>query len=247
MIVAINNLQSGSVQTLEGTVSRIDREGEDFVLRDATGQIWVEVDLDDDIALRLSLGQRVTVIGRLDEPDDLNDFDFDALRVTRADGLVVFDRLGSRAAGRGDDVLTGNSRADTLKGGTGNDILTGRGGRDTLMGGSGRDTLIGGLGKDVLLGGAGRDRFVYESVAEAGDQINDFNAAVDVIDISQIFAAPQYVSLQPLTDYLQFSQVGSNTVVRIDPDGDAGVNSFRPLATLQNVAASRLSANNFIV
>jgi len=250
MVVAISNLQRGSVQTIEGTVTRVDRDDEEFVLRDASSQILVEVDIDDNQLLRISPGQRVTVIGRLDldlDDDDFDDTNFDARRITRANGTIVFDRLRSRASGRGDDVLTGGGRADTLNGGAGNDILTGRGGKDRLVGGAGSDTLIGGSGQDVLIGGAGSDRFVYQSVAQRGDRINDFKPNVDTIDVSQIFAAPQYASSQPFIDYLQLRQVGANTVVRIDSDGDLGTEAFRPLVTLQNVVATRLNANNFVV
>lgn len=250
MVVAINSLQTGSVQTIEGTVTRVDRDDEEFVLRDASGQILVDVDIDDNQILRVSPGQRVTVIGRLDldlDDDDFDDTNFDARRVTRANGSIVFDRLWSRASGRGNDILTGGGRADTLNGGAGDDSLTGRGGKDRLVGGAGTDTLIGGLGKDVLIGGAGSDRFVYQTVAQRGDRINDFNPVVDLIDISPIFAAPQYASLQPFTDYIQLRQVGANTVVQIDSDGDSGSGAFRPLVTLQNVVATNLNASNFVV
>jgi serralysin len=49
-----------------------------------------------------------------------------------------------RHEGGGDDVLTGNDVANTLRGGGGNDALYGSGGDDTLIGGAGNDTIEGG-------------------------------------------------------------------------------------------------------
>jgi uncharacterized delta-60 repeat protein len=55
--------------------------------------------------------------------------------------------------GSGNDILTGNSLANSLTGNAGNDILVGNPGDDILSGGNGRDILIGGVGIDTLLGG----------------------------------------------------------------------------------------------
>lgn len=57
-------------------------------LLQSSGRILIDADLDD-CFLALQTGEGVTVVGRLD-PDDA---DFDALRITRADGTVLYDRL----------------------------------------------------------------------------------------------------------------------------------------------------------
>ncbi|CAO3409230.1 calcium-binding protein [Azospirillum largimobile] len=57
----------------------------------------------------------------------------------------------------GDDLLTGDWRADTLSGGAGNDTLLGGDGNDWLDGGDGDDRLDGGTGNNTLRGGAGND------------------------------------------------------------------------------------------
>ncbi|CAO3358758.1 calcium-binding protein [Azospirillum melinis] len=57
----------------------------------------------------------------------------------------------------GDDLLTGDWRADTLSGGAGNDTLIGGDGNDWLDGGDGNDRLDGGTGNNSLFGGAGND------------------------------------------------------------------------------------------
>lgn len=64
---------------------------------------------------------------------------------TIANGVVIENATG----GGGDDVLIGNSVANTLTGNAGADTLMGRDGNDTLIGGAGNDTLDGGNGVDT--------------------------------------------------------------------------------------------------
>ncbi|QYO63415.1 type I secretion C-terminal target domain-containing protein [Leptolyngbya sp. 7M] len=195
-IVNINRLTPSSVQTIAGQIARIIDEDE-FILQDSTRRIRVDANLDDR-RLSVARGDRVTVIGQLDN----DDFEFQARRIMKANGAVVFDRLGTSAASAADDILVGGRRSDQLNGGAGNDML------------------IGGFGNDTLTGGAGRDRFVYETVRDRSDRITDFSATEDVIDLSKIFARRNYSSTQPFSDYVDVVQSGSRTVIRIDPDGD---------------------------
>ena len=85
------------------------------------------------------------------------------------DGHDLLISIENINAGGGNDVVTGNRSANTIKGQNGNDSLNGApghdyliGGRghDNLKGGSGNDKLIGGQGHDKLFGGSGRDTFV---------------------------------------------------------------------------------------
>ena len=92
---------------------------------------------------------------------------------TAAAGVVVSLAVQSEGF-----TLTGSGFADTLTGGSGVDILNG---------GAGVDTLNGGLGNDVLTGGAGSDIFQFSSaIGGVGniDQITDYNAPTDVINLS---------------------------------------------------------------
>lgn len=125
-----------------------------------------------------------------------------------ASGFERYDLRGSR----GDDSLTGDSRADTLDGaggndrldgagandvligGAGNDTLFGGDGNDTLDGGAGRDTLMGGEGNDVLTGGAGRDTFYFWGPSIGNDRITDFEAGTDRIVIDPVFEMVPVVS-----------------------------------------------------
>lgn len=93
-------------------------------------------------------------------------------------------------AGADDDTVAGNLGRDTLDGGSGN---------DRLFGGADDDTLIGSKGSDTLSGGAGHDVFIFASVSEsihgAGrDQITDFVAGVDQLDLSGIMPDLTFVS-----------------------------------------------------
>ncbi|MFN6570532.1 choice-of-anchor Q domain-containing protein [Dendronalium sp. ChiSLP03b] len=126
----------------------------------------------------------------------------------------------------------------------GNDRLIGNNGNNILLGGYGNDTLIGGNGKDVLLGGPGDDVFAYRSLSEKGDLIVGFNPAKEVIDLSKVFDILGLISLNPFKDYIQLGQVGSNTSVKIDTNGD---NEFESFVTLRNVKVSSLDSGNFIL
>jgi Ca2+-binding RTX toxin-like protein len=148
--------------------------------------------------------------------------------------------------GQGDDLLQGFGGEDRLIGKEGNDFLIGGDEADVLKGGNGEDILIGGKGEDELKGGKNRDQFVFRSLEDIGDRIKDFSRQ-DAIVLVEIFDSENYGSSNPIDDYLQIEQVGRNTVIRIDPDGDRGSNSFQVLATLQNTNAGILSDANLVV
>jgi Ca2+-binding RTX toxin-like protein len=84
---------------------------------------------------------------------------------------IAFDTVIENAiGGSGNDHITGNDTANTLKGGDGVDILNGLGGIDILEGGIGKDTLDGGdqddtldggENDDTLKGGAGTDTYKF--------------------------------------------------------------------------------------
>jgi Ca2+-binding RTX toxin-like protein len=88
----------------------------------------------------------------------------------------------------------GKTAPDTLTGTAGDDVLSGMGGRDTLHGGDGDDRLVDGKGKDHLFGGAGADIFQFVEDGKK-DIIHDYEAGIDLIDLSQIAAASHISSL----------------------------------------------------
>jgi Ca2+-binding RTX toxin-like protein len=83
------------------------------------------------------------------------------------------------------DISLGAGR-DTVLLGAGNDVVSGGGGNDALDGGSGADTLVGGAGQDALTGGAGADafRFLAPLAKRDRDTVQDFDAALDRIEVS---------------------------------------------------------------
>ncbi|MBD0270827.1 MAG: calcium-binding protein [Acetobacteraceae bacterium] len=157
------------------------------------------------------------------------------------------------AGGTGHDSITGEGGNDTLQGSSGNDTLLGGAGYDALMGGDGSDRLAGGTEADVLIGGAGADRFVFSSVADGNDRIQDFTRSQgDKIDLSAIDADPTaagdqafmfadgiaFVAYQPGT---VTTLRGSDGTITVQADTGAGVLSFR----VQN--ATGLAADDFLL
>lgn len=230
-----------SLETLTGTVERLV-DDDDFILRDTNGQILIDANLDARF-LSLRAGEGVTVVGQLD-PDDA---DFDALRITRADGTVLYDRLaGSNPLPIGIN-RTGTNRNDTLTGSANTDQLSGLGSSDRLLGAAGDDILIGGDGRDTLVGGAGRDRFVYQTLQQGRDRIIEFSTAEDAIDLRSLFRGVRAIEAQPVAEYVRFNQAGARTQVQVDLDGSGGRFSFRTLATLEQTAADALTAQNILI
>ena len=145
-----------------------------------------------------------------------------------------------------DDLIFGTNNADTLRGGAGRDRLRGQGGDDILRGGDGddtnlngdggNDTLYGDAGTDLLTGGAGDDTFVFEAVsAFTGiDTITDFSAIDDALDISDLLTG--YTDgVDVLADFVQITDSGANSVVKVDVTGSASFGVGTQIATLQGI------------
>ena len=95
-------------------------------------------------------------------------------------------------------------------------------------------------------GGAGADTFVYSAMTDRGDTITDFDATDDTLDLSQLMAALGYGGSDAEADgYLDVSQSGADTLVRVDADG--GGDQFVTLATLQNVTATEIDTGVWII
>lgn len=126
------------------------------------------------------------------DTDDLNLDNVSALAAAVRDGGIDLFTGSATEAGLGQyriDLETAGTliRADAAGGrrdGTDDaDILQGGMGKDDLRGGAGGDILMDGFGTDRLYGGAGADIFVMEADG-TGDQIRDFEAGQDRIDLS---------------------------------------------------------------
>ena len=112
--------------------------------------------------------------------------------------------------------------------------LTGTDGDDVIVGDSSAQTLISGLGDDVMTGGLEADTFQI-NLHNTGDinTITDFNIAQgDVLDLSALFTANTSTGL--VGDFLSLVDNGSDTDVFIDKDG-TGAGGFEQVAVLQGV------------
>lgn len=81
-------------------------------------------------------------------------------------------------------TLTGNELTNQILGLAGADKLNGGAGSDVLNGGAGDDVLNGEGGVDLLAGGVGNDAFLFSSLSDGLDVINDFTTGADSIWIS---------------------------------------------------------------
>ena len=90
--------------------------------------------------------------------------------------------LGSRF----NDLLIGNTEANTLTGGRGNDTIVGGDGNDILVGQADDDRLTGGGGDDEMRGGSGADRFIFDELAFGQDTISGWQNGQDILDFTAL-------------------------------------------------------------
>ncbi|MBW4514419.1 MAG: DUF4347 domain-containing protein [Timaviella obliquedivisa GSE-PSE-MK23-08B] len=166
------------------------------------------------------------------------------------DKLYGFNGNDRLKAGGGNDYVDGGQGNDFLKGGRGRDLLLGGEGNDRILGGDGDDILVGGSGADILAGGNGRDIFAFANINEGKDAIVDFSPTEDLIDLRSLFAQPQFAGATPYVRYLkyvQMTQVGTSTEIKIDADGSGVGNTFTTLATLNNIGIGAMGSRNFVI
>ena len=111
----------------------------------------------------------------------------------------------------GDDTLTGDAQANTLRGSGGGDILDGKEGIDTLEGGAGADTLTGGEGNDILQGGAGADTYIF-----AGDSGTDTITEVSEMGIENILRFQDLVTNVDWQQHFNFALVSDVLTITFD-------------------------------
>jgi len=129
-------------------------------------------------------------------------------------------------------------RSGTTKiNGTGNDLdnyIFGNQGTNILNGGNGDDTLDGGPGgNDTLIGGAGHDTFVIHGDAiNMVDVVQDYDPLQDQLNIQSVILNPL---LDVIDDYVSYRNVGANTAIYVDIDGQGTAFGFHEVALLLNV------------
>lgn len=189
-----------------------------------------------------------------DEPDALdynldfgrnpNLFDGESpFRNSDHDPLIIGLELGTP----GEEII-GTNRRDRLVGSDGDDTIFGLRGKDRIYGGKGNDRIIGGRGKDRMTGGLGQDTFVFTTLSDRHNRIKDFEVNVDSLDMSEIFDMARFGSINPFDDYIRVIDRGSKTWVQVDIFGDARWRDrFRTIAILENVSASDVTSDSFIL
>jgi Ca2+-binding RTX toxin-like protein len=175
--------------------------------------------------------------------------------------------------GNGNDSLYGGAGNDTLYSDGGDNLLDGGDGDDVFYdytANTGHDTLIGGAGNDlfsygaraysaVATGGAGQDTYRPDShntyalspVLPTNLDVTDFTAGPggDKIDLLTQLSYTSYADGNPFSaanGYVRVVQDGADTKVQIDADGTGGNLGYTTVLTLKNVAASALTADNFV-
>ena len=173
-----------------------------------------------------------------------------------ADDIKTGDGSDILSGGAGNDRLNGSGGNDVIDGGTGNDRVFGGNGSDTISGGQGNDVLTGGSGEDKMTGGAGADRFDFNALTESSisaatrDTITDFNQGVDLIDLASIDAIDGAGSDAFIyggafaAGHIEAVQVGANTLIRMNTDGDVQAEST---ILLINFTASTLTQADFVL
>ena len=100
-----------------------------------------------------------------------------------------------------------------------------------LVSSVGQNILNGGNGADDLYGASGSDVFVFDNTNDIDDVFNFDLSTGDAIDISQVLSFDSGTDV--ITDFVEFTTVGSDTVVGVDVDGDGS--GFTSIAVLHDV------------
>lgn len=134
-----------------------------------------------------------------------------------------------------ENLTLNGANANSATGNALDNVLTGNSAINTLTGGDGNDTLKGAGGADVLWGGTGADTFWFDTATLGSvDVIKDFSAAQnDVLDIKDILIG--WDILDNITDFVEMTNSGGNTVMRVDRDGTGSSYAMQQVATIEGV------------
>ena len=115
-------------------------------------------------------------------------------------------------------------------------------GVETLRGTSGNDILVGQGGNDMLTGNGGVDTFDYNASSDGNDTITDFTIGNggDRLDLSDLL---DYDTGDTLSDYLTFSDDGSDVEIAIDANGDSSGTDIT--ITLSDIGTGSLDLSDF--
>ncbi|MDD9900723.1 MAG: type I secretion C-terminal target domain-containing protein [Alphaproteobacteria bacterium] len=157
---------------------------------------------------------------------------------TGATGANPFQSDSSYMPGVGTGGTAGPIDGDGSDGGDGLVILTYQMGVPTIT------TLAGGAGNDALYGSAGMEVFEFSYTGAANqDTIYNFDAQVDKLDISNLLTGYDPLT-DLLTDFVEITDVGGNSEVRVDTGGTGSFGAAAVVATIDNITG--LTDENFL-
>ena len=105
----------------------------------------------------------------------------------------------------------------------------------TIVGSDGDDIIAGGGDSDTLYGGAGADTFLYESITEGVDTIQDFDASEgDVLDVSALLQGFDVLQ-DSINDFVFATEAAGDTTIAVDPNGSGNVANATQIAVLEAV------------
>jgi Ca2+-binding RTX toxin-like protein len=142
------------------------------------------------------------------------------------------------------DILGGDSGANSISGANGNDNLFGQNGHDTLAGGRNDDLLDGGRGNDTMTGGADSDTFVYRPGYNA-DTITDFATGLGSLDKINLRGFANLHTFADVLDRATEVRAVLDTFVRFRVDTVIDFGGGNTL-TLQDVNKNALRADDFL-
>jgi Ca2+-binding RTX toxin-like protein len=145
------------------------------------------------------------------------------------------DEFGWTISGRQSGSVVGDNTGENHSMAVG-EIFHGLGGDDVITGNTGAETIFGGRGDDRLTGGLGIDTFDYGHSDAGNDTIMDFEIGVagDVIDLSDLLIGFES-GTSDISDWVTSSANGAGrTVLTIDEDA-AGANTDLVTITLNNI------------
>ncbi len=96
-------------------------------------------------------------------------------------------------------------------------------------------TIAGGTGNDALYGSSGMDIFVFSDRGAANvDTVYNFNAQIDKLDLSDLLTGYDPLT-EAITDFVQITNSGGNSDLRVDTTGSASFGAATVVATLNGI------------
>jgi Ca2+-binding RTX toxin-like protein len=139
------------------------------------------------------------------------------------------------------NTITTVSGNNTIAAGAGNDTVNTESANDVVTLSGWGNLITGGSGADSFIGGSGNTYQVSSASSTGNMEVKDFSLNNgDVLDLSKVLTQAGWnQAATTLAGFLKVSEVGTNTVIGVDPTGSGG--NFHTVATLDGLGVSSLS------